>query len=40
VAQALIIHGNAVQAAALAHVLQLAGLDVEIAADTDLPPPD
>jgi len=36
VAQALIIHGNAVQAAALAHVLQLAGLDVEIAADTDL----
>jgi PAS domain S-box-containing protein len=34
-AQALIIHGNATQAATLSRVLQLAGIDVEVAADSD-----
>ncbi|MGE5195193.1 MAG: PAS domain S-box protein [Deltaproteobacteria bacterium] len=34
-AQALIIHGNATQAATLARVLQLAGIEVETAADSE-----
>ncbi len=34
-AQALIIHGNATQAATLSRVLQLAGVEVEVAADSE-----
>jgi PAS domain S-box-containing protein len=34
-AQALIIHGNPTQAATLSRVLQLAGIDVDVAADTE-----
>jgi PAS domain S-box-containing protein len=34
-AQALIIHGNPTQAATLSRVLQLAGIDVEVAADSE-----
>ncbi len=34
-AQALIIHGNPVQAATLSRVLQLAGIEVEVAADSE-----
>ncbi len=33
-AQALIIHGNPTQAATLSRVLQLAGVEVEVAADS------
>jgi PAS domain-containing protein len=34
-AQALIIHGNPTQAATLSRVLQLAGVEVEVAADSE-----
>ncbi len=34
-AQALIVHGNATQAATVSRILQLAGVEVEIAADAD-----